>query len=465
MVDKSFDLVVVGGGPGGYVAAIRGAQLGLKTALVEREHLGGVCLNWGCIPTKALLRSAEVYRLVKHAADFGLATENSAIDLEAIVKRSRAVSDQLRGGVEYLLTKNGVTVLEGIASLAGGGRLNIAAESGGSEILAPHIILATGARPLQIKGLESDGELVWTSKEALVPNKLPQRLLIVGAGAIGIEFASFYNELGSQVTLVEALPQVLPAGDFEISAMLQQELENQGIKISTATYLRVLDKQSDLVEVSLETDGQLRQESFDRVLLAMGVVGNVENIGLENTKVKVERGVIQVDKWLRTDEPGVYAIGDVVGAPCLAHKASHEGTICVEKIAGEKSVKPLDLNKIPYCTYAHPQVATIGLTEKQAQDQGFKIKVGRFPFAANGKAIALGEAVGMIKTIFDAERGELLGAHMIGAEVTEMIQGYGIAMTLETTEEELMHNIFAHPTLSEMLHESVLAAFDKAIHV
>ncbi len=465
MVDKSFDLVVVGGGPGGYVAAIRGAQLGLKTALVEREHLGGVCLNWGCIPTKALLRSAEVYRLVKHAADFGLTTENSAIDLEAIVKRSRAVSEQLRGGVEYLLTKNGVTVIAGTASLVGGGRLNIAAESGGSEISAPHIILATGARPLQIKGLEPDGELVWTSKEALVPNKLPQRLLIVGAGAIGIEFASFYNELGSQVTLVEALPQVLPAGDFEISAMLQQELENQGIKISTATYLRALDKQGDLVEVSLETDGQLRQESFDRVLLAMGVVGNVENIGLENTKVKVERGVIQVDKWLRTDEPGVYAIGDVVGAPCLAHKASHEGSICVEKITGEKSVKPLDLNKIPYCTYAHPQVATIGLSEKQAQDQGFKIKVGRFPFAANGKAIALGEAVGMIKTIFDAERGELLGAHMIGAEVTEMIQGYGIAMTLETTEEELMHNIFAHPTLSEMMHESVLAAFDKAIHV
>lgn len=465
MVDKSYYLVVVGGGPGGYVAAIRGAQLGLKTALVEREHLGGICLNWGCIPTKALLRSAEVYRLLKHSSDFGLTAENIGVDLETIVKRSRGVSEQLRSGVEYLLQKNGVTVLTGTASLIGGGRLSVASENGSSELSAEHIILATGARPLQIKGLEADGELIWTYKEALVPTQLPERLLIVGGGAIGLEFASFYNELGSQVTLVEALPQILPAGDIEISGMLQQELENQGIKISTSTYLRALDKQGDSIKASLEIDGQVRQESFDRVLLAMGVVGNVENIGLENTKVKVERGVIKVDKWLRTDEPGVYAIGDVVGAPCLAHKASHEGTICVEKIVGEKSVKPLDLNKIPYCTYAHPQVATIGLTEKEAQDQGFKIKVGRFPFAANGKAIAQGEAAGMIKTIFDEDRGELLGAHMIGAEVTEMIQGYGIAMNLETTEEELMHSIFAHPTLSEMMHESVLAAFDKAIHI
>ena len=465
MVEKSYDLVVVGGGPGGYVAAIRGAQLGLKTALVEREHLGGICLNWGCIPTKALLRSAEVYRLMKTSADFGLTAEKVAVDLEAIVKRSRGVSAQLQGGVEYLLKKNGVTVIEGEASLAGGGSLKITAESGSDEISAKHIILATGARPLQIKGLEADGELIWTYKEALVPTQLPERLLIVGGGAIGLEFASFYNELGSQVTLVEALPQILPAGDVEISGMLREELENQGIKIATSTYLREMDKQGDFVAVTLETDGQTRQESFDRVLLAMGVVGNVEDIGLENTKVKVERGVIQVDKWLCTDEPGVYAIGDVVGAPCLAHKASHEGCICVEKIAGAKSVHPLELNRIPYCTYTHPQVATIGLTEDQAQEQGYKIKVGRFPFAANGKAIALGEAAGMIKTIFDDERGELLGAHMIGAEVTELIQGYGIAMNLETTEEELMHNIFAHPTLSEMMHESVLAAFDKAIHV
>ncbi len=465
MVEKSYDLVVVGGGPGGYVAAIRGAQLGLKTALVEREHLGGICLNWGCIPTKALLRSAEVYRLMKTSADFGLTAEKVAVDLEAIVKRSRGVSAQLQGGVEYLLKKNGVTVIEGEASLAGGGSLKITAESGSDEISAKHIILATGARPLQIKGLEADGELIWTYKEALVPTQLPERLLIVGGGAIGLEFASFYNELGSQVTLVEALPQILPAGDVEISGMLREELENQGIKIATSTYLREMDKQGDFVAVTLETDGQTRQESFDRVLLAMGVVGNVEDIGLENTKVKVERGVIQVDKWLCTDEPGVYAIGDVVGAPCLAHKASHEGCICVEKIAGAKSVHPLELNRIPYCTYTHPQVATIGLTEDQAQEQGYKIKVGRFPFAANGKAIALGEAAGMIKTIFDDERGELLGAHMIGAEVTELIQGYSIAMNLETTEEELMHNIFAHPTLSEMMHESVLAAFDKAIHV
>ncbi|MCK5681061.1 FAD-dependent oxidoreductase, partial [bacterium] len=347
MVEKSYDLVVVGGGPGGYVAAIRGAQLGLKTALVEREHLGGICLNWGCIPTKALLRSAEVYRLMKTSADFGLTAEKVAVDLEAIVKRSRGVSAQLQGGVEYLLKKNGVTVIEGEASLAGGGSLKITAESGSDEISAPHIILATGARPLQIKSLEADGELIWTYKEALVPTQLPERLLIVGGGAIGLEFASFYNEIGSQVTLVEALPQILPAGDVEISGMLREELENYGIKISTSTYLRKMDKQGDSVEVSLETDGQVRKESFDRVLLAMGVVGNVENIGLENTKVKVERGVIQVDKWLRTDEPGVYAIGDVVGAPCLAHKASHEGCICVEKIAGAKSVYPLELNRIP----------------------------------------------------------------------------------------------------------------------
>ncbi|SDP47648.1 dihydrolipoyl dehydrogenase [Desulforhopalus singaporensis] len=466
MTDQSYDLVVVGGGPGGYVAAIRGAQMGMKTALVEREHLGGICLNWGCIPTKALLRSAEIYRLMKHADEFGMITPDVKIDIDVIVKRSRGVASQLGAGVGYLLQKNGVTVLEGTASLQGGGQLAIAAESGNIIISSTNIILATGARPIRIKGLEPDGELVWTYKEAMVPAKVPGRLLIVGAGAIGIEFASFYSEFGSEVTLVEALPQILPAGDVEISNMLQQELETQGIKISTSTYLESIVKQSSSVDVSLKTsDGEVSQESFDRVLLAMGVVGNSDNIGLENTKAKVEKGFIKVDEWLRTDEPGLFAIGDVAGAPCLAHKASHEGVVCVEKIAGNKSVQPVKSSRIPYCTYSHPQVASIGLTEKQAQERGYKIKVGRFPFVANGKAVALGETAGLIKTIFDADRGELLGAHMIGSEVTEMIQGYGIAMNLETTEEELMHNIFAHPTLSEVMHESVLSAFDKAIHI
>ncbi len=465
MSELTFDLVVVGGGPGGYVAAIRGAQLGLKTALVEREHLGGICLNWGCIPTKALLRSAEVLRNMKHADSYGLSAGKVDFDLEKIVQRSRGVSDQLSKGIGFLLKKNKVSVIDGTARLDGPGKLLVAQDGKQSKVSGKHIILATGARPLQLKGLEADGKLVWTYKEAMTPDSFPKRLLVVGAGAIGLEFASFYNELGAEVTVVEALPQVLPTGDEEISALLGKEFEQQGIAIRTNTYLKGMEKGANNVTATLEKDGKREKITVDRVLLAMGVVGNVERLGLETTQVKVEKNIIKVDQYLQTDEPGIYAIGDVVGPPCLAHKASHEGVICVEKIVGLAGVHPLDLSKMPYCTYAHPQVANIGLTEKQARDQGLQIKVGSFPFAANGKAIALGETAGMIKTIFDAQTGELLGAHMIGAEVTELLQGYGIAMNLETTEEELMNTIFAHPTLSEMMHEAVLSSFDRAIHI
>ncbi len=465
MSSNVFDLVVVGSGPGGYVAAIRGAQLGLKTALVEREHLGGICLNWGCIPTKALLRSAEVFRNMKHADSYGLSACQVDFDLKKIVQRSRGVSEKLSKGIGFLLKKNKITVIDGSARLDGRSKLQVEKDGKTMSVIGKHIILATGARPLQLKGLESDGKLVWTYKEAMTPDSFPKKLLVVGAGAIGLEFASFYNELGSEVTVVEALPQVLPAGDSEISNMLGTELEKQGIKIRTGTFLKGMEKGNDNVTATLEKDGKQEKVTYDRVLLAMGVVGNVENLGLENTKVKVEKNIIKVDQWLQTDEPGVYAIGDVVGPPCLAHKASHEGVICVEKIAGVENVHPLDLTKMPYCTYAHPQVANIGMSEEQAKEEQRKVKIGSFPFAGNGKAIALGETEGMIKTIFDAKTGELLGAHMIGAEVTEMLQGYGIAMNLETTEEELMQTVFAHPTLSEMMHEAVLSAYDRAIHI
>lgn len=463
--EQVYDLAVVGGGPGGYVAALRGAQLGLKTVIVEKEHLGGICLNWGCIPTKALLRSAEVYRQMKHAGDYGLKVSDIAVDLPAVVKRSRAISTQLQQGVEYLLKKNQVEIVRGTAVVSAPGQLQVSHAGAEETVAAKHIILATGARPLQPAGLEADGQLVWTYKEAMLAEKRPEKLLVVGAGAIGLEFASFYNEIGTQVTVVEALPQVLPSADEEISELLARELRQQGIEIFTSTYLRGMERKDDAVDVTLEEAGEQRTLRYDRVLLAMGVVGNVENLGLENTRVVVERNRVQVNQWLETNEPGIYAIGDLVGVPCLAHKASHEAVICVEKIAGAENVHPLDLRKMPYCTYSHPQVANIGMTEKQAREQGYAIKVGRFPFAANGKAIAMGETGGMIKTIFDARRGELLGAHMIGAEVTELLQGYGIAMNLETTEAELMQTVFAHPTLSEMMHESVLDAFDRALHI
>jgi len=463
--EQNFDLIVVGGGPGGYVAAIRGAQLGLKTALVEREHLGGICLNWGCIPTKALLRSAEVYRGMKNARKYGLRAAEVDFDLQEVVKRSRRIASRLQKGVGFLLKKNQVSVIEGHASVAGPNQVRIEKDGESRTCRTRHLILATGARPLQPKGLEADGNLVWTYKQAMTPESFPKRLLVVGAGAIGLEFASFYNDLGAEVQVVEAMPQVLPAGDEEISTLLARELQRKGIRITTDCLLKGLQRHQDEVTVTLEHHGEQQQLSFDRVLLAMGVVGNSEGLGLEQTAVQTERGMIRVNQWLQTDEPWIYAIGDVTGAPCLAHKASHEGVICVEKIAGLESARPLERDSIPYCTYTHPQVANIGLTETQARQRGGNIRVGRFPFTANGKAIALGETEGLVKTIFDADSGELLGTHMLGAEVTEMLQGYGIALNLEATAEALMHTIFAPPTLSEMMHESVLDAFDRALHI
>ncbi len=461
MADNSFDIIVIGGGPGGYVAAIRAAQLGMNTALVEREHLGGICLNWGCIPTKALLRSAEVYRNMQHAESYGLAAPGASFDLAKIVARSRGVSAQLQGGVKHLLKKNKVTVIDGTAKLAGGGKVAI---EGKPTISAPHIILATGARARILPGFEPDGKFIWTYKEALVPDTMPKRLLVIGSGAIGIEFASFFNTLGAQVTVAEAMDRVLPVEDAEISAMAQKSFEKQGMKILVGANIKGLKKNAADVTVTIEAGGKAHEVTVDRIITAIGIVGNVENIGLEATKAKVERTHVITDAYCRTGEPGLYAIGDIAGAPWLAHKASHEAVICVEKIKGLADVHPLDMRKIPGCTYCHPQVASVGLSEAKAKEKGYTVKVGRFPFMANGKAIALGETEGMVKTVFDAKTGELLGAHMIGAEVTEMIQGYVVAKTLETTEAELMHTVFAHPTLSEMMHESVLDAYGRAVH-
>ena len=464
MSEQSFDLIVVGGGPGGYVAAIRGAQLGLKTALVEREHLGGICLNWGCIPTKALLRSSDILRTMRHAAEFGLAADNIRFDLEKIVKRSRGVAKQLASGVGHLLKKNKVTVFDGAAKLAGKHTLSV--EKDGKLIAtlkSPAIVLATGARARQLPGLEADGKLIWTYKEALVPASVPKSLLVMGSGAIGVEFASFFSTLGAQTTIVEVLDRILPVEDEEISAFAKKSFEKQGIKILTGAKVTGIKKGADSVTVSIEVAGKVQEITVDRVISAVGIVGNVENLGLEGTGVKVDRTHILTNEYGQTGEPGVYAIGDVAGPPWLAHKASHEGITVVEKIAG-KHVHPLDWSNVPGCTYCHPQVASVGLTEAAAKAQGKKVRVGRFPFIGNGKAIAMGEAEGLVKTVFDAETGELLGAHMIGAEVTEMIQGYTIARTLESTEQDLMHNIFPHPTISESMHEAVLDAYGRAIH-
>ena len=464
MSDTTFDLIVIGAGPGGYVAAIRAAQLGMNVAVVEREHLGGICLNWGCIPTKALLRSAEVYRNIKHADSYGLSVSDARPDLDKIVKRSRAVANQLVAGVKHLLKKNKVTVFDGSAKLAGSGKVDVALNDKTKKTLsAKHIILATGARPRVLPGLEPDGKLVWTSHEAMIPDMMPKSLLVIGSGAIGIEFASFYNTMGVDVTVVEVLERILPVEDEEISKMAHKSFEKQGMKIIAGAAVKKLDKSASNVKVTVEKDGKSQEIVVDRVIVAVGIVGNVENIGLENTKVKVDRTHVVVNEWLETGEPGVYAIGDIAGPPWLAHKASHEGVICVERIAGLHP-HPLDTKLVPGCTYCHPQVASVGLSEKAAQEKGYKVKVGRFPFIGNGKAVALGETEGMIKTVFDAETGELLGAHMIGAEVTELIQGYNVAKTLEGTDEELMETIFPHPTLSEMMHESVLDADKRAIH-
>jgi dihydrolipoamide dehydrogenase len=465
MAENTFDLIVVGGGPGGYVAAIRAAQLGMKAAVVEREHLGGVCLNWGCIPTKALLRSSEIYHLLHRLDDFGFSAKDISFDAGKVVARSRAVAKQLSNGVAYLLRKNKVTVFDGQGRLTGKGRLAVAKDGNPiAELAAEHIVLATGARARSLPGLEPDGEQVWTYKEAMVPPAIPKSLLVVGSGAIGIEFASFYHDMGAEVTVVEVLDRVLPVEDEEISAFARKSFEKQGIRIHTAATVAALERRGEGVTARIDADGKASEANVERVILAVGIVGNVEDIGVENTGVVVDRTHIVVDEWLRTGEPGIYAIGDVVGPPWLAHKASHEGVICVEHIAGVNDVHPLDARNIPACTYCRPQVASVGLTEKAARAAGYEVKIGHFPFIGNGKAIALGEPEGMVKTVFDSKTGELLGAHMVGAEVTELIQGYTIAKTLETTETDLIRTIFPHPTLSETMHEAVLDAYGRAIH-
>ncbi len=469
MADTNFDLIVIGGGPGGYVTAIRASQLGGKVALVEREHLGGICLNWGCIPTKALLRTSEIYHYMTHAGDYGLSAKEVGFDLAKVVKRSRAVARRLSGGVAHLMKKNKVTVFDGHGKLDGikGKDRKVHVSKDGkalADLTAKNVILATGARARQLPGLEGDGKLVWTYKEAMVPEVMPKSLLVIGSGAIGIEFASFYRTLGAEVTVVEVLPRVLPVEDEEISAFAHKAFEKQGMKILTNATVKSLKKSANSVTATVEKDGKSSEITVDRVISAVGIVGNVEDLGLEGTKAKVERSHVVTDQWMATGEPNVYAIGDLTGPPWLAHKASHEGVICVEKLAGQNDVHPLDVLRIPGCTYCHPQIASIGLSEAKAKEGGRKIKVGRFPFMGNGKAIALGEDQGLVKTIFDAATGELLGAHMVGAEVTELIQGYAVAMQLETTETDLMHTVFPHPTLSEMMHESVLDAYGRVIH-
>jgi len=463
---EPFDVVVVGGGPGGYVCAIRCAQLGLKTAVVERERLGGICLNWGCIPTKALLRSSEIWHLMHRLAEFGFSGDNFRIDFRKIVDRSRKVSQQLSNGVAFLMKKHKITVIAGEAKLAGKGKLAVTKDGKTEEVSAKNIVLATGARARTLPGLEPDGKLVWTYREALVPDVLPKTLLVVGSGAIGIEFASFFRTLGSEVTVVEVLDRVLPVEDEEISQLAHKAFVKQGMKIKVSTMVEKLEKGAGGVTATLKTkDGKTETVAAERVILAVGIVGNFENIGLEAAGIKVDRTHVVADEWGGTGVPGVWAIGDLVGPPWLAHKAMHEGVIVAERIAGVKGVHPLDASKVPGCTYCYPQVASLGMTESKAKASGRKIKVGRFPFIGNGKAIALGEPEGLVKTVFDADTGELLGAHMIGAEVTELIQGYVVARTLEATEADLATVVFPHPTLSEMLHESVLDADKKALHI
>ena len=467
MADLSFDAVIVGTGPGGYVAAIRASQLGLKAAVVENETLGGICLNWGCIPTKALLRISEIRHTLDRLGDFGVSVKDVRVDIEKVVAYSRKVAGQLSRGVHHLMKKNEVTVFDGRGRLAGPGLLSVAKD--GKEVTtlrARHIILATGARARALPGLEPDGAMIWTYKEAMVPTVRPKSLLVIGSGAIGMEFASFYADLGSTVTVVEILPRILPIEDEEISALALKAFEAQGMTVHTGARVSRLTVKGRKVEAVVETaDGKSAVTAFDRAILAIGIVGNTEDIGLEGSGVEVDGGHIKTDPWMATGEPGVYAIGDVTGPPWLAHKASHEGVLCIEKIAGIDGVRPLDTSKVPACTYCRPQIASVGLTEAAAKERGHGIKVGRFPFIGNGKAIALGEPEGLVKTVFEERTGELLGAHMIGAEVTELIQGYAIARTLESTEAELIETIFPHPTLSETMHESVLDACGRVLHI
>ena len=465
MADNSFDVVVIGGGPGGYVAAIRAAQLGMRTAVVEREHLGGICLNWGCIPTKALLRTSEINHILHNLDAYGFTAKDVSFDIGKIVQRSRKVADQLSNGVAFLLKKNKVDVFDGQGQLAGPGTVAVEKDGATTEIAAKHIILATGARARSLPGLEPDGKLIWTYKEAMVPETMPGSLLVIGSGAIGVEFASFYRDLGAEVTVVEVLDRILPVEDEEISAFAHKAFTAQGMTLHTGAKVTALTPSGDSVTATIEaSDGTSSEAAFDRAILAVGIVGNVEDIGLEGTGVEVDRAHVVVNEWLETGEAGVYAIGDLVGPPWLAHKASHEGVICVEHIAGIDT-HPLDTTRIPGCTYCRPQVASVGLTEVAAKERGHEVNVGRFPYIGNGKAIALGDSEGLIKTVFDAKTGELLGAHMIGAEVTELIQGYTIAKTLETTEAELIESIFPHPTLSETMHEAVLDAYGRVIHI
>jgi dihydrolipoamide dehydrogenase len=464
MADNSYDVIVIGAGPGGYVAAIRAAQLGLKTIVVEREHMGGICLNWGCIPTKAMLRSSEVYHLMQRAKEFGLSAQGIDYDLDAVVARSRAIAKQLNGGVSHLLKKNKVTALMGAATVTAPGQVSVKTAKGEETLSGKNIIIATGARARELPGLEGDGDLVWTYKTALTPPRMPKKLLVIGSGAIGIEFANFYNTLGVDTTVVEVMDRVMPVEDAEISAFAQKAFEKQGMKIRTKTMVKQLDRGQGSVTAHIEQNGKVTTEVFDTVISAVGIVGNVENLGLEALGVEVDRTHIKTDAYCRTAVAGVYAIGDVAGTPWLAHKASHEGVMVAEMIAGG-TPHPVKPESIAGCTYCTPQVASVGFTEAQAKEAGHEVRVGRFPFIGNGKAIALGEAEGMVKTVFDAKTGELLGAHMIGAEVTELIQGYVVGRQLETTEEDLMQTVFPHPTLSEMMHESVLDAWDRAIHI
>ena len=464
MADQSFDVVVIGAGPGGYVAAIRAAQLGLSVACVERENLGGICLNWGCIPTKALLRSAEIYHQMHRAAEYGLSVEKAGFDLGKIVERSRKVAAQMNGGIKGLFKKNKVTSIMGEAKIAAKGKVVVKTDKGEETLTAKNIILATGARARELPGLEADGDLVWTYRHALTPKRMPKKLLVIGSGAIGIEFASFYNTLGADTTVVEVMDRVLPVEDKDISAFAKKQFEKQGMKIREKTTVTKLERGGGKVVAHLEAGGKTETAEFDTVISAVGIVGNCEGLGLEELGVKIDRTHVVTDEYCRTGVDGLYAIGDIAGAPWLAHKASHEGVMVAEHIAGQH-VHPIKPGSIAGCTYCNPQVASVGMTEEKAKAAGHEVKVGKFPFIGNGKAVAMGEAEGLVKTVFDAKTGELLGAHMVGAEVTEMIQGYVISRQLETTEEDLMHTVFPHPTMSEMMHESVLAAYGRALHI